>query len=159
MSGFLDNCHWPRCECIELGDRRNLIVAIASGVLFFSGWWIMIDAAALYPDGGQFNHAYQTPGVVLTVAFFMINSVSNGQIRGDAYTTGCIGQTGARVWLFLGFLLAFGALIAASWILFGFYVVEYVQPDWPGIAVFLQNALIFFSAFLFKFGRTEDLWG
>ena len=31
---------------------------------------------------------------------------------------------GARVWLFFGFLLAFGALIAASWILFGFYVVN-----------------------------------
>lgn len=32
--------------------------------------------------------------------------------------------SGARVWLFFGFLLAFGALIAASWILFGFYVVH-----------------------------------
>ncbi|CAL1544525.1 unnamed protein product [Lymnaea stagnalis] len=166
MSGFLDNCHWPRCECIELGDKRNLVVSVLSGVMFFAGWWFVIDAAAMYPDGDKFNHAFQTPGVILTVAFFMINSVSNGQIRGEAYTTGCIGQTGARVWLFLGFLLAFGALIAASWILFGFYVVgsnfylsKDVKPDWPGIAVFLQNALIFFSAFVFKFGRTEDLWG
>jgi hypothetical protein len=25
---------------------------------------------------------------------FRINSVSNGQVRGDAYTTGCMGQTG-----------------------------------------------------------------
>ena len=25
---------------------------------------------------------------------FRINSVSNGQIRGDAYSTGCMGQTG-----------------------------------------------------------------
>jgi len=159
MSGFLDNCHMPQCECLELGEKRNLVVSIISGVLFFTGWWIMIDAAALYPDSGDFNHAYQAPGAVLTVAFFLINSVSNGQIRGDAYTTGCIGQTGARIYLFIGFLLAFGSLIAASWILFGFYVVENVQPDWPGIATFLQNALIFFSAFLFKFGRTEDLWG
>lgn len=30
----------------------------------------------------------------------------------------------ARVWLFIGFLLGFGALIAASWILFGLYVVN-----------------------------------
>ena len=30
---------------------------------------------------------------------------------------------GARVWLLMGFLLAFGGLIAACWILFGAYVV------------------------------------
>ena len=30
---------------------------------------------------------------------------------------------GARVWLIMGFLLLFGGLIAASWILFGAYVV------------------------------------
>ncbi|XP_059162514.1 transmembrane protein 50B-like [Physella acuta] len=157
MSGFLDICHWPRCECIEFGERRNLVVSIISGIMFFSGWWFFIDAAV--PTENKFNFAYLTPDIILTLAFFMINSVSNGQIRGESYTTGCLGQTGARVWLFIGFLLAFGALIAASWILIGFYVVGNVKPDWPGIAVFLQNALIFFSAFVFKFGRTEDLWG
>ncbi|KAK3097683.1 hypothetical protein FSP39_012085 [Pinctada imbricata] len=161
MSGFLDNCQWPNCECLQLGERRNSVASIVSGVLFFSGWWIIIDAATIYPDQHDFLHAYHTCGVISTVAFFFINSVSNGQIRGDAYTTGCMGTTGARVWLFIGFLLGFGALIAASWILFGAYVVHKPDgvPDWPGIAVFLQNALIFISSLIFKFGRTEDLWG
>ncbi|XP_067675653.1 transmembrane protein 50A-like isoform X1 [Haliotis asinina] len=159
MSGFLDNCQVPRCDCIELGERRNMVASIISGIMFFSGWWIVIDAAAVYPDMKDFNHAYHTPVVIGTVAFFRINSVSNGQIRGESYTNGCMGQTGARIWLFFGFLLGFGALIAASWILFGFYVVQFATPDWPGIAVFLQNALIFFSSIVFKFGRTEDLWG
>ena len=31
---------------------------------------------------------------------------------------------GARIWLFTGFLLGFCSLIAASWILFGIYVVQ-----------------------------------
>ena len=31
---------------------------------------------------------------------------------------------GARVWLIMGFVLLFGGLIAASWILFGAYVVN-----------------------------------
>ncbi|CAC5408460.1 Transmembrane protein 50B,Transmembrane protein 50A [Mytilus coruscus] len=159
MSGFLDNCN-PRCECIELGERRNLVVSIVSGCLFFTGWWIVIDAAAIYPHEEQLQKAFHTCGAVGTIAFFMINSVSNGQIRGDAYSTGCMGQTGARVWLFIGFLLGFGALIGASWILFGFYVVNNKdKPEWAGVAIFLQNALIFFSSLLFKFGRTEDLWG
>ncbi|XP_064617685.1 transmembrane protein 50A-like [Liolophura sinensis] len=160
MSGFLDNCQCSRCDCIELGERRNAVAAVASGILFFTGWWLVIDAATMYQNQADFNHAYHTCGVIATLAFFMINSVSNGQIRGESYTTGCMGQTGARIWLFLGFLLGFGALIAASWILFGFYVVPpNPPPQWPGIAVFLQNALIFFSALVFKFGRTEDLWG
>ncbi|KAK3585596.1 hypothetical protein CHS0354_036782 [Potamilus streckersoni] len=158
MSGFLDNCQWPRCECIELGERRNFVASIVAGVLFFTGWWIVIDAAASFPDQKDFHHACHTCGVIGTVAFFLINSVSNGQIRGDSYNTGCLGQTAARVWLFIGFLLGFGALIAASWILFGLYVVPGAEHEWPGIAVFLQNALIFFSTIIFKFGRTEDLW-
>ncbi|KAL4233535.1 Transmembrane protein 50A [Mactra antiquata] len=158
MSGFLDNCNLPNCECIELGDRRNFVASVISGVLFFSGWWIVIDAAVMYPDQSDFHHACHTCGAIGTVAFFLINSVSTGQIRGDSYSTGCLGQTGARVWLFLGFLLGFGALIAASWILFGVYVVPGDKPEWPGIATFLQNALIFFSAMVFKFGRAEDLW-
>lgn len=31
--------------------------------------------------------------------------------------------TGARIWLFIGFMLMFGSLIASMWILFGAYVV------------------------------------
>ena len=37
---------------------------------------------------------------------------------------------GARVWLIMGFLLLFGSLIAASWILFGGYVVKGTLSFW-----------------------------
>uniref|UniRef100_A0A3B4F8U4 Transmembrane protein 50A n=1 Tax=Pundamilia nyererei TaxID=303518 RepID=A0A3B4F8U4_9CICH len=78
------------------------------------------------------------------------------------YSEGCMGQTGARVWLFIGFMLAFGSLIASMWILFGGFVVpreSTLSPTvYPGIAVFFQNAFIFFGGLVFKFGRTEDLW-
>nr|XP_024001090.1 transmembrane protein 50A-like [Salvelinus alpinus] len=65
---------------------------------------------------------------------------------------------GARVWLFIGFMLAFGSLIASMWILFGGFVVPKKPVVYPGIAVFFQNAFIFFGGLVFKFGRTEDLW-
>ncbi|XP_063143524.1 transmembrane protein 50A isoform X2 [Rattus norvegicus] len=87
-----------------------------------------------------------------------INAVSNGQVRGDSYSEGCLGQTGARIWLFIGFMLAFGSLIASMWILFGGYVAKEKAIVYPGIAVFFQNAFIFFGGLVFKFGRTEDLW-
>lgn len=41
---------------------------------FFTGWWIIIDAAVKYPDEGQFHHAYHTCGVIATVAFLMYES-------------------------------------------------------------------------------------
>lgn len=159
MSGFLDGIRCGDCECnVDWGERRNAIASVAAGVLFFTGWWIIIDAAVKYPIEGDFHHAYHTCGVIATVAFLMINAVSNGQVRGDSYSDGCMGQTGARIWLFIGFMLAFGSLIASMWILFEGYVVPGKQIVYPGIAIFFQNAFIFFGGLVFKFGRTEDLW-
>ncbi|KAK2158740.1 hypothetical protein LSH36_164g00043 [Paralvinella palmiformis] len=162
MSGCLDNCRMPECEWLNLAERRNAIATIISGGMFFIGWWLMIDALAVYQDHKQLHPATIVCGVVGTIALFMVNSVSNAQIRGESYNEGCLGQTGARVWLFIGFMLGFGALIASSWVLFGLYVVSHdaIHRDkWPGIAVFLHNTLIFFGSLIFKFGRTEDLWG
>ncbi|KAF4106100.1 hypothetical protein G5714_013762 [Onychostoma macrolepis] len=161
MSGFLDGIRCGDCECnVDWGEKRNTIASIAAGVLFFTGWWIIIDAAIMYPKEEQFHHAYHTCGVIATIAFLMINAVSNGQVRGDSYSEGCLGQTGARIWLFIGFMLAFGSLIASMWILFGgFVVTDHKELSvYPGIAVFFQNAFIFFGGLVFKFGRTEDLW-
>ncbi|KAM4905728.1 transmembrane protein 50B [Sylvia borin] len=158
MAGFLDNFRWPECECIDWSERRNAVASIVAGVLFFTGWWIMIDAAVVYPKPEQLNHAFHTCGVFSTLAFFMINAVSNAQVRGDSYSDGCLGRTGARIWLFIGFMLMFGSLIASMWILFGAYVTQNTNV-YPGLAVFFQNALIFFSTLIYKFGRTEELWG
>uniref|UniRef100_A0A8C6TP74 Transmembrane protein 50B n=1 Tax=Neogobius melanostomus TaxID=47308 RepID=A0A8C6TP74_9GOBI len=158
MAGFLDNFRWPECECMDWGERRNTVASVGAGVLFFSGWWIMIDAAVTYPSQVEMNHAFHTCGVFSTIAFFMINAVSNGQVRGDMYGEGCLGRTGARLWLFLGFMMMFGSLIASIWILFGAYVAAKKEVA-PGLAVFFQNAFIFFSTLIYKFGRTEDLWG
>ena len=111
--------------------------------------------------------------------------MSNGQLTGEAYTTGCLGANGVRIWFFFGFLLGFGSLIGASWILFGEYVTEsnqshsicyfwslmtvvffsaegktfHPKSTYPGVAIFLQNACIFFASLIYKFGRSEDLWG
>lgn len=38
---------------------------------FFTGWWIMIDAAVTYPSQERMNHAFHTCGVFSTLAFFM----------------------------------------------------------------------------------------
>ena len=50
---------------------------------------------------------------------------------------------GARIILFIAFLLAFGALIGGAWVLFGYYVAYKKDPIYPGVAVFVQNLAIF----------------
>jgi len=169
MAGCLDNAQLPSIKMdgwLEfLGERRNKVAAVSAGVLFFSGWWFAIDAAAVYPEKKELKDVFHICGVFATISMFMINSVSNGQIRGDSYTTGCMGVGGARIWLFIGFLLGFGSLIAAFWILFGEYLVS--NPDntfqpkhnYPGVAIFMQNILIFAASLVYKFGRSEEMWG
>jgi len=162
MAGCFDNVN---LECACLGDgpmRRNIIASLVAGSIFAIGWWIVIDAAAIHTDPKVFNHAYHTCGVIATVALFMINAVSNEAVRGDGYTEGCLGTYGARIWLFIGFLMAFGSLIASAWVLFGPYVANNTGEGTdkisvaPGVSVFLQNLFIFFAAMIFKFGRTEE---
>ena len=33
------------------------------------------------------------------------------------------------------------------------------RSQWPGIAVVLQNLFIFAGSLVYKFGRSEELWG
>ncbi|XP_022645888.1 transmembrane protein 50B-like [Varroa jacobsoni] len=154
MSGCL---HMPcnRPEWLDFTDRRNAVYSVVAGSLFAIGWWIMIDCAARHPSSAELNHAYHTIGVISTLSLIMVNVVSNAQVRGErVFTNGVCGPAGARVWLFIGFVLGFAALLGSSWILVAtnFYSTS--------LSVFLQNAFIFASSMAFKFGRKEsDSWG
>lgn len=44
------------------------------------------------------------------------------QMRGDSYEGGCMGTRGARVWIFLGFVMGFAAVIASCSILLTVYI-------------------------------------
>lgn len=165
MAGCLDNFQFPTFENFNIGERRNKLSSIVAGILFFTGWWLAIDAAVVYPDKTDIKDVFHICGVFGTLSMFMVNAVSNGQLRGESYTTGCLGVRGARVWFFMGFLLGFGSLMGASWILFGEYLIpneaNTFKPrfNYPGFAIFLQNFFIFISSLIYKFGRSEDLWG
>lgn len=53
-----------------------------------------------------------------------ISAVSTGQVTGETYTEGCLGQRGARAWLFVGFMLAFAGLIGSLWI----FIQKFLVP-------------------------------
>jgi len=166
MAGCCEFVRLPDMEWLQTGNRRNLVASVASGVLFFFGWWLAIDAAACYTDKKQLMDVFHICGVFATISMFMINGVSSASLENpDAYTDGCLGVRGARIWFFFGCLMGFGSLIGASYILFGEYIalsnVDTFNPDktYPGVAIFLQNLFIMMASLTFKFGRSEELYG
>jgi hypothetical protein len=80
------------------------------------------------------------------------------------YTKYDILFVGARIILFIAFLLAFGSLIGGAWVLFGYYIPYKKETIYPGIAIFLHNLAIFirfvpiFSHFLLISCRYSAHW-
>lgn len=57
-------------------------------------------------------------GILGTISLFMVNSVTQAQLNGDTgYSGGCMEARGARIWIFIGFVLGFAAIIAAVWVM------------------------------------------
>jgi len=173
MGGCLEIVRIPDMEWLQ--RHRNLITSVVSGVLFFTGWWLAIDAAVCYTDKNELRDVFHICGVFATISMFMVNGVSSATLENpDAYTDGCLGVRGARIWFFFGCLMGFGSLIGASYILFGEYIalsnkstegeedgVNTFNPThtYPGVAIFLQNLFIFMASLIFKFGRSEESYG
>jgi len=137
--------------------KRNTYSAIASGFLFFFGWWIMIDTAIIHST--NWSNWYFVLTIVGTLTMFMVNVVSNSVVQGNSMDEGICGEKGARLWLMLGFIGSFACIVAAIWIMFADYVLPKDDAsNWPGVALFLQASMIFLASLTYKFGRTEELW-
>jgi len=163
-SSFLESLPCTACHDFDLSANRNKIASITSGFLFFAGWWFAIDACT--SDYMNTRDKFQLCGVFSALSMMMVNSVSNDQIRGEGSTGGlCDGGVAAKLWFFFGCLMGFGALLGSAWIMFREYVFIAEEAPfkptstYPGVAYFLQNLFIFASSIIYKFGRTEDLWG
>jgi len=144
---------------LDWDNRRNTYSAIAAGVLFFLGWWLIIDTAV---TANNWSNVFFILTAASTFFMFMVNAVSNQAVHGTAMDEGLLGVKGARLWLMLGFIGSFATLVAGIWIMFGNYVLSHdgtnSGTNWPGFAIFLHTFLIFIASLIYKFGRTEELW-
>lgn len=120
---------------------------------FFSGWWIIIDVGARY-TANEFHGAFYTFGIFGTLSFIIVNSISNSQLRDDGYDS--MNPRAAKACLLVGFILGFSALTGSVWILISEYASGKYATAYPGIALLMQNILIFLGSLTFKFGRTEE---
>uniref|UniRef100_A0A8R1DJV3 Transmembrane protein 50A n=1 Tax=Caenorhabditis japonica TaxID=281687 RepID=A0A8R1DJV3_CAEJA len=88
MSGCLDQI---RCNCtFDLEGRRNAVASVTSSALFFIAWWLMIDTAAVY-DKKDWTNVYFIITISSTIAMFMVNAISNSQVRGESLHEGLLG--------------------------------------------------------------------
>ena len=74
MAGCFDNVN---LECACLGDgpmRRNIIASLVAGSIFAIGWWIVIDAAAIYTDPKVRNFFCRSPKSLLFRPAFRPNN-------------------------------------------------------------------------------------
>lgn len=140
-------------ESLDINEKRNVLASMVAGLLFFSGWWIIIDVAARY-SSNDFNGAFYLLGISGTVSFIIVNSISNSQLREDGYDTA--NPRAAKGCLLLGFIFGFTALLGSVWILISEYGSGNYTKAYPGIALLIQNLLIFFGSLTFKFGRVDE---
>jgi len=151
MSAFMERLS----TCFYLDEnvlsRRNAVVTIISSFLFTVGWWLVLDSSA---TDNQLTFGHYVCGLLGTISFIMVNAVSNDVLQGGAaYDGGCLGESGAKIWLFLGFVIGFAAVIASVWVL----IVDLKDKiAIGGIQFLLQNIFILAASLLYKFGRRDN---
>lgn len=50
-----------------------------------------------------------------------VNAISAEMLNGE-YSEGCLGGTGARVWLIIGLVCSFGSFVASIWVMVAAYL-------------------------------------
>ncbi|KAH8366033.1 hypothetical protein KR093_008568 [Drosophila rubida] len=133
----------------------NKTSAMIAGFLFFTGWWIIIDAMS-----GDNQHQITTGhvfiGIFGTISFCMINIVKGEHISED--NTSEWGARNAKIVLLLGFIMGFASIIAAIWVMISDFINNDKKETSLGVALLLQNVFILFGSLVYKFGRNEEQW-
>jgi hypothetical protein len=117
---------WPLCETIALlippalvqfwEERAKAYGPMLSGALFGAGWWFWLDAVACNATGTRPPFAQYIPGIIATVALVMTNCVQRDELAAyDPFDDGAFCR--ARFWLFMSYVVSFGALVGAVWVL------------------------------------------
>ncbi|KAI9140895.1 UPF0220-domain-containing protein [Paraphysoderma sedebokerense] len=154
------------CLCFNWSDvavYKREIIGYFTGLLFSIGWWIFIDAIVVanakhLPEPILFED--YVPGIMSTLGLIMINSVDKSLLSANEYSH--YGGSGvawkARLFAFIGIAIAVGSLGGAISILSLKYIAKGLvdQNAWPGVAIVVQNFLIFLSAMMLWLGRNVE---
>ena len=140
---------------------QETLLSYFSGALFAFAWWLWIDANVytnyIEDDVGIYFPHY-LPAIVGTIGMIMVNAVSWSDLNNNSLFSNDGVSTKARVWLFVAFIIQFGALIAAIWIGIVHWFQNEVVPktQYGGVAIIIQNLLIFAAALIYRFAKPQE---
>lgn len=128
------------------------VLSLISGVLFASGWWFFVDGGYEYSRAGhKFEFVEWIPGIVSTVAFFLIQLCNPNHMRSDSmFDEGRARR--AKIFFFISLFVGFSGLISAVWIM----VDQVKDPPYPGVTLLLQAFLIVLASVLIWLARSEN---
>ncbi|CAH0515733.1 unnamed protein product [Peronospora belbahrii] len=94
------------------------------------------------------------PGIVSTLAFFLVNTVDWGMLSEDArFVYGSEVATRARCFVVFCIALSVAALVGSVLVFTHTYVNnEYNESAWPGAAIVFQNGFIVMGTFVMRVG-------
>ncbi|XP_043650726.1 transmembrane protein 50A [Drosophila teissieri] len=134
---------------------RNRNTSIIAGILFFAGWWVLIDAMSIDLKH-QITTGHVFIGIFGTISFCMVNAVKGEHISEENSSES--GARIAKIWLLVGFLMGFASIIAAIWVMIDDFINNEKKEGWFGVALLMQNVFILFASLIYKFGRNEEEW-
>eukprot|EP01113_Clastostelium_recurvatum_P046919 TRINITY_DN828_c0_g2_i1.p1 TRINITY_DN828_c0_g2~~TRINITY_DN828_c0_g2_i1.p1 ORF type:complete len:161 (+),score=39.23 TRINITY_DN828_c0_g2_i1:26-484(+) len=130
---------------------RPALSAIA-GILFGVAWLIFIDGVvyqAHFSFSPSVTFPMYLPGIVGTIGLVMANIVKVESLSATTFlfNDGMSGKI--RAWLLVSFVVSFGAIAAAIWIMIGVFMPPNNRDpntEWPGIAMVIQTSIMFLSS-------------
>mmetsp|Transcript_16776 Transcript_16776/g.50120 ORF Transcript_16776/g.50120 Transcript_16776/m.50120 type:complete len:164 (-) Transcript_16776:508-999(-) len=127
---------------------------LLSGAVFGAGWWCFVDGLVYSKVVLQETvpATFWLPGIVATIALVLMNLVPRESLTSEEYSYDEDTLTKARCWLFMSYLVAFGAVGSAGAV-FTKAVTNHVHVS-MGVGCLLQSGFVLMSALLFWAFRT-----
>jgi len=141
---------------------KQSLMSIFAGIIFGVGWWLFADAGgwAQWRNDDtvvhQYSGEYVAPGILMTGAIFLLNAIPYSALSSDGGFDDPV-NTRAKIALAIVVLSAMGCFFGAIWILAKNYSKSDDGNSYPGVAILLQNILIFVSGLIARFARTDPM--
>ncbi|KAI9364412.1 hypothetical protein DFJ73DRAFT_809170 [Zopfochytrium polystomum] len=143
---------------------RTQFVGYLSGGLFAIGWWAFIDGVTFastrdppLPVAIRFDD--WLPGILSTLALIVVNLIDKETLNADDFNySGSNVACKARACAFIGVTMALGSLGGSLAVLSLKYLMTGQTGDglYFGIAISVQNVLIFLGSMILWFGRNSS---
>ena len=102
---------------MSVSEALPSVGSLVAGFLFGIAWLVWIDGVAFAAhEGYGVNGVHWLPGILQTLALFMVNVINWSALTEDAFMDEGRGAK-VKCWIFTSFVFAFSGLIGAIWIL------------------------------------------